>query len=123
MKTVQINENQYIVSERMVDLYPEALFVIEIHHQYVGNVYMADGKADFVSKNAQAAEQGRAGDIPESDDFDVWADYAASDLRAQEIMNLEEATKYCEDGRSGSGKLEKLLRDWGFIEIQESEDD
>jgi len=101
------------INTQTAELWKDAIFVIEIHHQYVGSVWMADGKDDFVSANQ--ATYASDGEAPESDDFGDWVEYAAHDLRALKMMDLSEAVEYIEAGKEGSNKLYALLVDYDFI--------
>jgi len=102
------------INNETASIYDAALFIVELHHQYIGSVWMADDKSDFVD-TCQTRYQ-HDGEAPNSDDYDDWVDYNGHDLRSQVILNIEDAVNYVEAGKEGSSKLAKLFESYGFIE-------
>jgi len=101
-------------------IWNDAIFIVELHHQYVGAVWMAEDEDSFV-KICQDRYQ-HDGEAPHSDDFDEWVEYNGHDLRIQTMLNLDEAIDYIDEGNEGSNKLYQLLIRYDFLEDDDDDE-
>ena len=91
------------INKETEDLFDKSLFIVELHHQYIGNVWIADDRDEFV-KICKLSKGSRM-DTPESDDYQDWVDYMSNDLRGMPILTLAEAIDYIATGKDGSQEL------------------
>jgi len=113
-KQIQVFGNTCQVDPKTAALFPDALFIIELHHRYVGTVWFATDKQYFI--NAVEMTYEHDSEAPDGNNFDEWAEYAANDLRSMPMLNLNEAIDWVVNGNEGATKLVEVLESWGFIE-------
>lgn len=93
------------------------IFVVEIPHQRAPTVWVANDESDFIAR--VAADNQRAGDTPDTNDFADWVEYLASDLSACHVFaGIDDAADGLADITGhGSSVAQTLLLDRLLLEI------